>query len=340
MTIEDVKKLALECYRGFPTIVLGSGASMPHGLPGMETLTKFLTEELETEGKSEEDSWLEVRRDLALGHHLEGALEGKNLPTSLTEKIVRLTWQCVNEHDEKVFHATVSGEQFPLGSLLQNMLRSTNSTVNVVTTNYDRVVEYACNSVDLLFQTGFTPGYRQKWESGDGQVRFQRGPKQARAVKIWKVHGSLDWFSTEQGLPIGIPSFGLPSQDLSPLIVTPGLNKYEKITEDPFRSTFNGADDALKHAGAFLCVGYGFRDKQLHPKIEQRCREGNIPVVVLAYELTNEAKDFLKNRAGKNYLGLECSGDGSKVYTIEKPDGFDLDVPNIWSLEGFSNLVT
>ncbi len=313
---------------------------MPHGLPSMGALSTFLNDNLLTEDEVEEDAWLGVRRDLAAGDHLEGALEGKNLPPSLIDKIVRLTWKCVNQDDEKVFEASLNGGAFPLGQLLRGLFQSTHTTLNIVTTNYDRVIEYACNSVDILFQTGFTPGYRQKWESGANQLRFQHGAKAARVVKIWKVHGSLDWFATPQGLPIGIPTYRLPEGVLSPLIVTPGLNKYEKITEDPFRSTFNGADEALQKSGALLCVGYGFRDKQLHPKIEQRCREGNIPVVVLAHTLTDEAKDFLKNRAGNNYLGLEYSDAGSKIFTAQEPDGFEIEEEDIWSLDGFNKLVT
>ncbi len=204
---------------------------------------------------------------------------------------------------------------------------------------YDRVAEFACNSKNVLFQTGFAPGYIQKWES-TGRIKMMHGSKPSRIVKIWKVHGSLDWFRTADERTIGLPVFELPSSELcSPLIVTPGLNKYEKTSEDPFRTTINGADEALKTASAFLCVGFGFRDKHIHPKIIERCRERNVPTVVLARSLTDEAKEFLKNNAGTKYLGIEKSGSGSRVFSPAAPDGFEVGTPDLWSLDGFNSLV-
>ncbi|MEP3688402.1 MAG: SIR2 family protein [Sulfitobacter dubius] len=274
------------------------------------------------------------------GDHLEAALEGKTLPASLLLKIVGMTWRCVNDKDTLLLEtAAANNRSFSLGTLLSSMLSSTYNEVHVVTTNYDRVVEYACNSRDLLFQTGFAPGYVQKWES-TSRLKYAHGTKPSRVVKIWKIHGSLDWFRTVDERTIGLPVFKLPSSDAyTPLIITPGLNKYEKTYEDPFRTTINGADTALKTASAFLCVGFGFRDQHIHPKIIERCRQENVPTVVLARTLTDEAKDFLKNKAGAKYLGVERSGNGSKVFSPSCPEGAEIATPNLWSLDGFNNLV-
>jgi len=339
MKTEDIAKFAQTCFQGSPTIVLGSGASMPLGLPSMGELSNFLRDNMQTNGQAEEDAWLLVRTALSSGDHLEAALEGKALPDTLLAKIVGLTWQCVNKKDMALLNLAASnGEEFALGRLLAGMFNSTLDEIHVVTTNYDRVAEFACNSKGVLFQTGFAPGYVQKWESTGG-VRFRHGTKASRVVKIWKVHGSLDWFRTADERTVGLPVFELPSAEYAPLIVTPGLNKYEKTHEDPFRTTINGADTALREASAFLCVGFGFRDQHIHPKIIERCREKNVPIVVLARTLTDEAKDFLKNKAGANYMGIEMSGAGSKVYRPEVPDGVDVAAADLWSLPGFNNLV-
>lgn len=339
MKTEEIAKFAQTCFQGSPTIVLGSGASMPHGLPSMGALSSFLRDNLQTAGQAEEEAWLLVRTALANGDHLEAALEGKALPNTLLAKIVGLTWQCVNEKDTALLSLAASnGGEFALGRLLSGMFNSTLDEIHVVTTNYDRVAEFACNSKGVLFQTGFAPGYVQKWESTGG-VKFRHGAKASRVVKIWKVHGSLDWFRTADERTVGLPVFELPPAEYSPLIVTPGLNKYEKTHEDPFRTTINGADAALRAASAFLCVGFGFRDQHIHPKIIERCREKNVPIVVLARTLTDEAKDFLKNKAGTNYMGIEMSGAGSKVYRPEAPDGVEVAAADLWSLPGFNNLV-
>ncbi|WFU49140.1 SIR2 family protein [Sinorhizobium terangae] len=339
MDIETIAKAAQRCFASIPTVVLGSGASMPHGLPGMRALSRYLNESVHPEGPDEEEKWSLVSQALGRGAHLEAALDGLNLPASLLHRIVGSTWNCVNEKDSALYRRLYADPfAYPLGELLEALFHSSVNSVDVVTTNYDRVVEYACNSAGLLFQTGFAPGYLQKWDAGE-KITFRSGHKEARVVKIWKVHGSLDWFQTADERVIGLPVFTLPDSGVTPLIVTPGLNKYEKTSEDPFRTTINGADTALKRAAAFLCIGFGFRDKHIHPKIIERCREKNVPIVVLAQELTEEAKSFLRSKAGSNYLGIEQANEGSRVFTAEFPDGVAVDAPVLWSMNGFNKLI-
>ncbi len=339
MNTESIAKAAQTCFEGCPTIILGSGASIPEGLPSMDELKNYLSVNLTTDREQEESAWHPVKTALEDGDHLEAALEGKFLPDSLLQKIVALTWKCVSEKDMALLYVAASNNrEFPLGSLLSRMFNSTQSELHIVTTNYDRVAEYACNSVGVLFQTGFAPGYVQKWES-TSRVNFFHGFKASRVVKIWKVHGSLDWFQIADEKTVGLPIFALPPAKYIPLIVTPGLNKYEKTHEDPFRTTINGADIALRKASAFLCVGFGFRDRHIHPKIVERCRESNVPIVVLARTLTDEAKEFLKNKAGTNYMGIEKANEGSKIYTPDNPCGLKVDDTDLWSLHGFNSLV-
>lgn len=312
---------------------------MPHGLPSMGDLQKFLVSNITPEGDEEDSGWLLVRTALSSGDHLEAALDGKTLPKSLLQKIVRVTWECVNAKDAEIYRELAAAPTaLALGDVLKALFRSSNSSVDIITTNYDRIVEYACNSVGVLFQTGFTPGYFQTWAS-DPELHFFRGNKQTRTARLWKVHGSLDWFQLADGQTIGLPAFNLPDGNLVPQIVTPGLNKYQKTQEEPFRSTMAGADRALNGAQGFLCVGYGFRDEHIHPKINKRCREMNVPTVVLARTLTDEAKSFLQSHAGQNYLGIERAGTGCRVFSSSSPHGVEIEEDDLWSLEGFRKLV-
>ncbi|MCO8146895.1 SIR2 family protein [Rhodovulum tesquicola] len=339
MQLAEIAKLAQSCFQACPTIVIGSGASIPHGLPSMLDLANYLIANLNPTGEAETKSWTTVRTALEKGNHLEQALEGQSVPPDLLRQIVAMTWRCVNEKDAQLLDLAVnSPDHFPLSRLVTAMFSSTHSSLQIVTTNYDRVIEYACNSAGILFQTGFAPGYVQKWEASN-RIKFHHGAKPSRVVNIWKVHGSLDWFRTQDERTIGLPAHQMPGDSYTPLIVTPGLNKFEKTYEDPFRTTINGADNALSSASSFLCIGFGFRDQHIHPKIIERCRERNVPIVVLARTLTVEAKEFLAKNAGTKYLALEKKEDGSTLYSPEHPDGLDLSVENIWSLPGFNSLV-
>jgi hypothetical protein len=337
---QAIEKIAQACYSSNPAIVLGSGSSMQHGLPSMGQLQIYLIDNLKTTDETEANAWLLVSKALSDGEHLEQAMTGKNLPTSLTRKIVELTWRCVNKYDQDLFLRTLSKkEEFPLGRLLKGLSVTTNPVIEVITTNYDRVAEYACNLHGLFYSSGFTPGYIQRRE-GANPITFQRGKTPPKTVRIWKVHGSLDWFAHSDGESFSAPVFEIPAADTVPLIVTPGLYKFEQTQYEPFRSIMAGADDAFEHATGFICIGFGFRDTHIEPKLIARCKNGNIPVAVVARTLTDEAKAFLKNRAGQKYIGLEKTDTGTRVFTATAPDGVEISEPDLWSLSGFLSLAT
>jgi hypothetical protein len=340
MELQAIKKLAQACFSSHPTIVLGSGASMPHQLPSMTDLQQHLSASIQAAEGAEDDQWTMVRTALGLGDHLEEALTGKNLPASLTKKIVEQTWKCVNKADHALFLRALSHvEEFPLGRLLAALSVSSNPTIDIVTSNYDRVAEYACNAHGLLYSAGFTPGYLQSREGAD-QISFQRGRTPSKTIRIWKVHGSLDWFEREGGEAFAAPIFEIPANAVRPLIVTPGLYKFEQAHYEPFRSIMTGADAAFSRATAFLCIGFGFRDAHIEPKLFERCRTANVPVAVIARSLTPEARKFLRTRAGTKYIGLEATEAGTRIFTTETPDGVVVDDPEMWSLNGFLKMTT
>ncbi|MXN44641.1 SIR2 family protein [Shinella kummerowiae] len=340
MLEDDVAKIAQSCFASSPVVVLGSGASASHGLPGMGALKDFLLEKVTTDGDEEAEGWAKVTEAFAAGEHLEQALTGKALPALLTRKIVGHTWECINNSDKVLFSRAVRAEEnFPLGRLILALLASSQKVLDIVTTNYDRVAEYACNSVDVIHSVGFTPGYLQRRE-GSYPISFVQAGKSLRTVKIWKVHGSLDWFERSDGTALSAPLYELPEAGLLPLIVTPGFNKYERTHDEPFRSAIQGADRALEQSDGYLCLGFGFRDAHIEPKILERCRLKKVPVTVVARTLTDEAKTFLQQKAGPLFLGIEQSAKGSRAYFHAYPDGIDIPGVDYWSVDGFLNLVT
>lgn len=339
MDHEALTKIAQRTFSNAPVVVLGTGSSLPHGIAGMDELQAHLSDHIHLVDDQERDAWLLVRADLGTGAHLEQALTNHALPKSLVEKIVGLTWDCVNSGDTALHRELVKVPSvLPLGQLFEAWFRSSNTELNVVTTNYDRVAEYACSSIGLLSSSGFAPGYLQP-KDALGDITYLHAGKRARIVKIWKVHGSLDWFERQDGSVIFAPLFERVDET-QPLIVTPGVNKYERAYDEPFRSSIQGADQALVQAEAYICVGFGFRDRHIEPKLVQRCREKNIPITIITKELTSETKEFLQGKAGTNFLAIEEADIGSRVYSAEFPDGVVIEGSNLWTVSGFLSLVT
>lgn len=339
MELEDLAKQCQRCAQKNPVIVLGSGASIPHGIRGMGDLAIWLRDNVKTDDSNERDQWLLVKTALANGDHLEAALENKALPDTLVVKIVRSTWDFIAQDDYRLLKSAIKMETgFPLCALFRGLFHSTNRNIHVVTTNYDRVAEYAADSGGYIHNTGFLPGYLRRADSAENLV-FKLGNNLARTVTVWKVHGSLDWFSNPHGRVMSLPMTSELPEGLVPLIVTPGVSKYQRTHDEPFRSAIQGADRVLSAATAFVCFGYGFRDNHIHPKLVTRCRVHDTPILVAARTLTPEAKDFLKNHAGRHYVALENHDNGTMVYNRENPNGVVFTGEKYWELPALNGLI-
>lgn len=335
--IEQIAKIPQNCVQQNPVIVLGSGASAPYDLRGMGPLAKHLLDTVDATPGEEEDAWLLVRTALAQEEGLEEALLKNAVPASLVTKIINRTWEAIAADDlNLLYRASRRETEFALSRLLQGLFRSTQKVISIVTTNYDRVAEYSVDLAGYMHETGFSPGLIRSRQQ-NAFVPFL-GTQEIRRVRIWKVHGSLDWFSDGSDVPICLPLTPTVPEGFSPLIVTPGTSKYERTHDEPFRSAIQGADAAIAGANAILCVGYGFRDRHIQPKIIERCRGSNVPIVVLARTLTPEAHDFLKKSGGRSWLAMERHDENTRVFSPEHPDGVDLD-GDAWSFDGFNRLV-
>ena len=337
--LELVSKTAQDCIQRVPTIVLGSGASVPHGIRGVGPLAEFLREHIEPDDEEETDAWTLIRTALANGNGLEEALQAHAAPASLVEKIVALTWKAIATDDLLLLRRVASGaEDLPLAQLVHGLFQSTATTLQIVTPNYDRVAEYACDYADIIHLNGFVPGLIRRREGND-TVLVRRGNYPARTVRIWKVHGSLDWFEARDGTLLALPLSNDIPDGFRPLVVTPGVSKYERTHDEPFRSALQGADSALDSAPAFFCVGYGFRDSHIEPRLKERCQRHNVPIVILARTLTDEAKRFLTAGAGNAYLALEHCDAGTRIYAPQIGEGTVIAGRNLWSFDEFISLV-
>ena len=332
IAIEEGQK----CLKCSPVIVLGSGASVPFGLPSMNALAHCLSHStLNFEATvSENKLWAQFLADLQR-KDLETVLSSLKLTDRLSDHIINTTWSFVRCEDDKVLQKIILGDCcLPLTRLYQHLFRSTVRTLSVVTPNYDRLAEYAADVADCCHYTGFSYGYIRKRQSG-GRLSIQKGARTARVVDIWKVHGCLDWFIDESGQSIAITSAKDVPLRYHPAIVTPGIEKYERTHLEPFRTILSGADDALSRASAYLCVGFGFNDLHIQPKLMERWKSNEAILVILTKTVSESAKRMLAGANGQRFLALEESTNGTQMWSHQFPEGIELEGVNLWKLTEF-----
>ncbi len=334
--IETIEKQAQEYSGKVPLIVLGSGASAAYGLSGMWALSQHLIASIDSTSLSfeEQKSWEEFCSLLHNGTDLETALHKVQMSAELTQKIINITWQLIHTEDINIYKNFIEGKcVFSLGRLLKHFFRSTRNHLNIITTNYDRLAEYSCDQEGYFSFTGFYPGnYRRMAQLDEINV--------ARRVDIWKVHGSIDWFQNDKNESVGLSNITDIPPNHSPQIVTPGTQKYQRTHQPPYRTIIQHADNALDQSTAYLCIGYGFNDEHIQPKLLTRCTRDEVPIVVITHTITPATRDYILGGKVKKYLVIEkgTKDESSKIYSSSLPEPFEIE-RQLWSLDGFLTLI-
>ena len=338
---ESAIALGQACLSASPALVLGTGASVPFGLPTMHCLARHLVDSTppSMHGTNTSSSWNAFLSEIGNGVDLETALQNCSLNNSLTDHIVTQTWSLISSADLELFEGLISDATIlPLSRLYRHIFNSTHRTISVVTTNYDRLAEYAADCAGFPHYTGFSNGYLRTITLGRS-AELSKRTRVDRTVNVWKVHGCLGWFRTNLESVIAIPSAKTIPPKTCPAIITPGVAKYAQTHQEPFRSIITRADAALRNASAFLCVGFGFNDEHIQPVLLERWRRDAALLVILTKRLSESAEKMLNQSAGNPFLAIEQRGTGSLVRSHDYPSGALLKGKNLWSLESFLDAV-
>lgn len=327
-------KLASACITEVPVVVLGSGASCAHGIRGMGGLAKYLIENVKPQ-KNDLSTWHAFQRELHDNKDLEETLQKVTVGNDLLDQIIQCTHLMIREDETPIYHKLVCNElTLGLSSLFQHLFQTTHQVIDVVTTNYDRLAEFAANHVGFACNTGFNEGAIRSFACCNSDPTLYNRGKNFRCVDIWKVHGSVDWFHDQNMRPFALLDSACHLDNFKSLIVTPGTGKYLTTHQEPFRSIMTCADFSLSRARSFCCVGYGFSDIHIEPKLIQRSLSIKPPVLILARTLRPGAKAFLASHLTPNVVAFERSDSGTIAYFDGAKEGVLIGGVDLWSLEG------
>jgi hypothetical protein len=294
-------------------LIVGSGASSAYGLPGMAQLAKHVLEKLPEEHgdfprKDLADEWDAIADRLREGDGLERALEAGLTSKRLGEQIAQLVGNYIAESEREALSQILHAEQpSQFGLFFAHMLRITDQ-FDVVTTNYDRLIEVhaarALVTIDTMF-FGHTVGRLDAQRSQDElwQIHTPAGDKrrkpQARRrphVSLSKPHGSLNWYLSGEILyrsDIFVEG--------NRRIIAPGGDKFRLGYDRPFDVQRERANRAIEAASGILFVGYGFNDSHLETYFSKE--PGRTPSAVISKGLTSNAREYL--RQDSSTIGIE-----------------------------------
>lgn len=163
----------------------------------------------------------------------------------------------------------------------RNLINSDNFDLRIFSLNYDLIFERSFNSdEESLVYTGFS---QDRWV-GDFE-----DPHLREKIKLFKLHGSLDWYFDKEEEEV------LQGYDSSakPLIVFGSGPKIQSY--DPFLSLLSGFRSHLRDASLFVTVGYSFQDKYINNiLIQSLSSEVNKQLLVVDPFLEDEKMKFIQ----------------------------------------------
>lgn len=339
MLIGQLKRWLQDHLTDGIAIIVGSGLSAQMGIPSMLELAKHIEANPPALTALTYPQWSRLCDELDEGHDLETALSTVDFDAGVEEHIVDLTAKLIEEQERPVFRDVVAGKlKLPFSDLLRH-LRVTASAIPVITTNYDRLIELACDTIDLAVDSTFSGQVIARFDptmsreslgfAAHTRTRKDIQRKYRQHVRLFKPHGSIDWYS-HNGVPV---RSGLPLP-LPRLMITPGKTKYVRGYDQPFDAHRNGANEAVDRAARFLVIGFGFNDRQLETHLRPRLKSGQ-SCVILARHLTPNASALAKSCPSVVALS---SGAGNGIEgTLLTTKGSEQFYPTVrlWNLANF-----
>ena len=336
MTLDDLKrKLQEHLSDGLVTIV-GLGLSASYGLPTMGELSDHLRREIPIQLAGDNDEeWNTVESNLAGGSDLEAALDAIPNGSRLVSMIVDQSAALMLEAEARAVQGILqSDKRMPLSALVPHLLHAGDSA-EIITTNYDRLIEVAVEMAGFRVDCAFPSAYYSRLDPEASRQQLRGWVPDGRRVRkhnqrhvcLSKPHGSLDWFLVANEPVRSVLNLGSPR-----LMVTPGASKYLRGYDVPFDLHRERANGAIDQAARFLIIGYGFNDHHLETHLRLRLAAGT-PAIVLTKQLTDRARQCVLDHP--TMLALEESVDpfGTHVLTSSTSEVFE--GISIWDLSNF-----
>jgi hypothetical protein len=140
--------------------------------------------------------------------------------------------------------------------------------VTIFTTNYDLLMEQAFEDLGVPYFDGFV-GARHPFFDLHA---IEEDELPSRWARFWKIHGSVNWHQSEEGVRRGDTS--------GDLLVFPSHLKYDQSRRMPYLAMMDQLRAFLKRSGAVLITcGYSFGDQHINDVIVQGL-QGNSSAMV------------------------------------------------------------
>lgn len=334
--IEDIKQRNLS-RNNMPKLIVGTGLSIIYGVPGMKELAEYLNKEISETTKNNLKEMWDKRYDVIKVKGLEAGLanltEKENV---LVDTIKALTAQYILDSEENL-HESIWERNTGFSRLLEYLSGTVGvnyRVIDIMTPNYDRIIEIICDKLGIGVITGF---------EGNVYCRYHRKVMKQPSdmyhckryvwVRLFKPHGSINWIN-ENGNEYLTNDYSVLRKKVEYIeIVAPGSSKYrEGSINNTFRCMREDFNELLEPEDNYslLFYGYGFNDDHFDTALFESFHKH---VLILARDVKTQIIDKALER--KNITVFYHEGDNE--YMIYKSQKYLIDLP-LWDINQFADM--
>ncbi len=334
--VEDIKQRNL-FRNNMPKLIIGTGLSVIYGVPGMRELAEHLAKEIELSSDEHlKEIWKNYSDEIKTNGLEAGVANLTQNENDLLDAIKPITARYILENEEKI-HKTILEENTGFCKLLAYLSGTVSvekRIIDIMTPNYDRIIEIVCDKLGIGVITGFYGSLYGKFDKKMIKQPAEVYNCRNRAwVRLFKPHGSINWIN-EDGNEYLTNDYEILKKKTKYIeIVTPGSSKYKVgLTNNTFRCMREEFNELLNPENNYslLIYGYGFNDDHFDTALFDSFQKN---VLVLSRDVKSEIINRALDR--KNITIFYHKDD--KEYMIYKSKKYVVDLP-VWDINQFADL--
>lgn len=259
---------------------------------------------------------LRVKAERIIGHGVDVGLDVGLLAETATHFIESVVWNKLKSNDP------------PKGlDLVKDLARSKSiDELSILTLNHDLLIERTLNESKIEYCDGFT--------EPQGDIRHfmpSLFDKSGLKVKLYKLHGSISWFSfigSNNEELIGSPLTNdyryckIPTGDSFcvqgiglPLILCGSYNKYIDYGYEPFTEIHNRFSQLLRSSNIMAMSGYGWNDSAINNRLFSWLESPSAKTLIVMHEGFDKIRENSKSAMRNDYDSYVSAG---RLKIIEK----------------------
>jgi hypothetical protein len=274
-------------------------------------------------GKANIEDDLRVANELYTGLLIQDDKKADNLKKDINNEFLNFIKGVLKTENDFLSSDSTNTALSYLKSFLISFSSRTASRdrLHIITTNYDRFIEYACDMAGILTLDSFTGKINPVFRTNKIALDYHYNPPGIRGepryvegvIRYTKLHGSLDWKFDKKQITKNLLPFGadekhtdLPTEPLDHVVIYPNSAKDIETVYFPYAELFREFSTAVCQPNSVVVTyGYGFGDSHVNRILEDMLTIPSTHIVIISWDGADERiKNFVERNNSSQFTLL------------------------------------